>query len=159
MKARRTDGKLIALDRLLLKSIPLAEGWNEFLKRVRQDLSLLGDLRELIICRVAQLNKAPYEWEQHLKVYLAEGGTQEKADAMGDWKNSSLLNKKEKALLALTDESTQNIEVPEAIFQDLKKYFSDQEIVEAVAVVGCYNMVSRFLVALHLNDIQLDEQK
>ncbi|MNJ96751.1 Carboxymuconolactone decarboxylase family protein [compost metagenome] len=159
IKGRRKDGKLIALDRLLLNSFPLAEGWNEYLKRIRSELSLNGELRELLICRIAQLNKAPYEWEQHVGVYLAEGGTEEKASEIMTWQKSRLFNEKEKALLALTDESTRNIEVPDAVFQDLKKHFSDQHIVEAVGVIACYNMVSRFLVALHLEDMTQDNEK
>jgi hypothetical protein len=40
IRARRPDGDLYALDRVLLKSIPLAEGWHEFFRRMRNDYSL-----------------------------------------------------------------------------------------------------------------------
>lgn len=157
IKGRRDQGKLIALDRLLLNSFPLAEGWNEYLRRIRKELSLNGELRELIICRVAQINGAEYEWGQHLVVYLQEGGTQEKADAMANWETSSLFTAADMAILALTDHSTKNIKVPDQVFTDMRAAgFTETHIVEAVAVCACYNMVSRFLVALELENVALD---
>ncbi|PWD18768.1 carboxymuconolactone decarboxylase family protein, partial [Salmonella enterica subsp. enterica serovar Weslaco] len=47
IKARRPGGNLIGIDRVLLKSFPLATGWNELLVRVRQAFSLNLDYREL----------------------------------------------------------------------------------------------------------------
>ncbi|MBI6563355.1 carboxymuconolactone decarboxylase family protein, partial [Pseudomonas synxantha] len=35
MRARRPNGELIGIDRVLLKSFPLAMGWNGLLGRVR----------------------------------------------------------------------------------------------------------------------------
>lgn len=40
IKARRPGGELIGIDRILLKSFPLATGWNELMVRVRQQFSL-----------------------------------------------------------------------------------------------------------------------
>ncbi|MDI6935809.1 carboxymuconolactone decarboxylase family protein, partial [Serratia sp. Se-PFBMAAmG] len=56
IKARRPGGKLIDIDRVLLKSAPLATGWNELMVRVRQEFSLSLEYRELIMLRVAWLN-------------------------------------------------------------------------------------------------------
>ncbi len=44
MQARRPNGELIGIDRVLLKSVPLATGWNELLSRVRADFSPGADL-------------------------------------------------------------------------------------------------------------------
>ncbi|EOC2008708.1 hypothetical protein ACI1JU_005728 [Klebsiella pneumoniae] len=53
IKARRPGGKLIGIDRVLLRSSPLATGWNELMVRVRQQFSLSLEYRELIMLRVA----------------------------------------------------------------------------------------------------------
>ena len=45
---------------------------------------------------------------------------------------------------------TREIEVPDALFDRLRTRFDDRGIVEIVTTVAAYNMVSRFLVALHI---------
>ena len=52
--------------------------------------------------------------------------------------------------LALTDAMTCDIEVPDALFDRIRARFDDRGIVEIVTTVAAYNMVSRFLVALHI---------
>ena len=150
MEGRRPDGELIEIDRVLLRSFPLAKGWNELLGRVRADFSLELDYRELIMLRVAALNGADFEWDVHYPAYLQAGGTDEKCaalkntdDAIGD-----PFNEKERALIALTDQSTERANVDGDVVEKLKNLFGETPTVEAVATVAAYNMVSRFLVAL-----------
>ncbi|WP_432130045.1 carboxymuconolactone decarboxylase family protein [Streptomyces tendae] len=78
MKARRPGGELIGIDRVLLKSFPLATGWNGLLGRVRAEFDLALEYRELIMLRVAVLNRADFEWGVHHPAYLQAGGTEEK---------------------------------------------------------------------------------
>ncbi|WP_368448729.1 carboxymuconolactone decarboxylase family protein [Cobetia amphilecti] len=148
MQARRPNRELIGIDRYLLKSVPLATGWNGLLGRVRKDFALSLEYRELIMCRVAVLNRAEFEWQVHQPAYLEAGGTQEKCDALREEGISSRFNEEERALLALTDQSTRQVEVDGAIIETLKTLFGEQQTAEAVATVAAYNMVSRFLVAL-----------
>ena len=62
---KRRGGKLLALDRMLLHSPPLAAGWNAYLGAVRTQLSLAAKPRELAICGVAALNGAEFEFVHH----------------------------------------------------------------------------------------------
>src|SRR5215469_8520341 len=82
MQARRPNRELIGIDRVLLKSFPLATGWNELLRRVRAEFSLALEYRELIMLRVAVLNDAEFEWNVHYPAYLDAGGTEQKAGAV-----------------------------------------------------------------------------
>ncbi|MFE7331979.1 carboxymuconolactone decarboxylase family protein [Streptomyces sp. NPDC057565] len=149
MKARRPNGELIGIDRVLLKSFPLATGWNGLLGRVRAEFDLALEYRELIMLRVAVLNRADFEWGVHHPAYLQAGGTEEKCEALkGNSAESGLFNEEELALLALTDQSTQQVEVDADVIEKLKRLFGEAKTVEAVATVAAYNMVSRFLVAL-----------
>ena len=52
--------------------------------------------------------------------------------------------------LQLTDAMTRDIEVPDALYAEVRKHFSAQGQIDLVATVSAYNMVSRFLVALHI---------
>lgn len=148
IKARRPGGKLIAIDRVLLKSAPMATGWNELMVRVRQEFSFSLEYRELIMLRVAWLNKAEFEWNVHYPAYLDAGGTAEKAAALEPVSVSSLFNETETLLIRLTDQSTHGVVVDADIIDELKRRLGEKETVEAVATVAAYNMVSRFLVAL-----------
>ncbi|RIA47176.1 carboxymuconolactone decarboxylase family protein [Hephaestia caeni] len=148
MKARRPNRELIGIDRILLKSFPLATGWNGLLGRVRAEFDLDLEYRELIMCRVAALNRAEFEWNVHKPAYLAAGGTEAKCEALRADGIDPLFDEKESALLELTDQSTRNVEVDGQLIDELKSLFGEQQTVEAVATVAAYNMVSRFLVAL-----------
>ena len=148
IKARRPGGKLIDIDRVLLKSAPLATGWNELMVRVRQEFSLSLEYRELIMLRVAWLNKAEFEWNVHYPAYLDAGGTAKKAEALRLSFAPHVFNDTETLLIQLTDQSTRNVVVEENVIGALKSLLSEKETVEAVATVAAYNMVSRFLVAL-----------
>lgn len=148
IKARRPGGKLIDIDRVLLKSTPLATGWNELMVRVRQEFSLSLEYRELIMLRVAWLNKAEFEWNVHYPAYLDAGGTAKKAEALRLSSAPHIFNDTETLFIQLTDQSTRNVVVEENVIGALKSLLGEKETVEAVATVAAYNMVSRFLVAL-----------
>lgn len=148
IKARRPGGQLIGIDRVLLKSAPLATGWNELMVRVRQEFSLSLEYRELIMLRVAWLNNAEFEWNVHYPAYLDAGGTAEKAEALRLSSVPHVFNDTETLLIHLTDQSTRTVVVEESVIEALKSLLGEKETVEAVATVAAYNMVSRFLVAL-----------
>ena len=73
LQARRYPYPLLSLDLSLLHAPPLADGWNSFLGALRTGTSLPASIRELAICRVAALNGAAYEWEQHAPLAQGEG--------------------------------------------------------------------------------------
>lgn len=150
IKVRRPGGNLIGIDRVLLKSFPLATGWNELLRRVRAEFDLPLEYREMIMLRVAALNGAEFEWGVHYPAYLEAGGTQEKAESLRTPAVSRIFDDKESALLQLTDQSTQNVVVNAEVVDKVKALFGEKLTVEAVATVAAYNMVSRFLVALQI---------
>jgi alkylhydroperoxidase family enzyme len=56
------------------------------------------------------------------------------------------------AVLKYTDAMTLDIRVPEDVFANLKKHFSEREVVEITATIAAYNCVSRFLVALDVGE-------
>ena len=152
---KRRGGSLLNLDRMLLNSPAYAVGWNSFLGAVRTGLSLDPQLRELVICAVAVLNRADYELAQHAPEYLASGGTQAQLDALSDFEaalaNTALFSLLERAALAFTREMTLQVKVSDACFDALKTLLPlPQQQVELAGVIAAYNMVSRFLEALQV---------
>jgi alkylhydroperoxidase family enzyme len=152
---QRRGGKLIELDRMLLYSPRLAKGWNSFLGAVRTELDLNANLRELAMCTVAVINRAEYEFTQHQPIYIETGATPEKAAALRDpdaaLANTALFNETERAALGLCIDMTRTVQVNQAHFDACERLLGRQQLVELIATIAAYNMVSRVLVALNVH--------
>ena len=159
VQARRAPNPLLPLDLALLHSFPVADGWNSFIGAIRTRTSLSTVIRELAICRVAVINGALFEWEQHAPL-LTEGGLSDEAlkvvgDAQADLGSElaqKTLSREQRAVVQYTDAMTKTVTVPDGIFAELKACFSDKEVVEITATIAAYNCVSRFLVALDVGE-------
>ena len=157
----RRGGKLIALDKTLLHAPAVANGWNSFLGAIRTQTSLPGSVRELAICRVAVLNKAWYEWDQHRPILEQTGvlsaeaveSLKERATSGGKDVRAGIFDEKHLAVLEYTDAMTLGCIVPEPVFAQLKRFFSEKEVVEITSTIAAYNCVSRFLVALDVGEM------
>src|SRR3546814_7087431 len=98
----------------------------------------------IFIMRVAAINGAPYEADQHAPIALREGMTQAQLDALGEWEASDQFSECERAVLAYTDAMTRQIQVPQPVFHAARQAVgSDKLMVELTATVAAYNMVSR----------------
>ena len=144
-------GGVLHLYQMLLHSPPVASGWLNYLTAIRQQSSLPGGLRELVIMRIAILNGAPYEAEQHAPIALREGVSQVQLDELAEWQQSNSYDATQRAVLAYTDAMTKDIHVSPEVFAAVKAVLTDRLLVELTATVGAYNMVSRFLEALQIH--------
>ena len=154
IRARRS-GKLLNLDRMLLHSPSFASGWNALLGEVRGKLSLPARQHELAICAVAVLTDAEYEYHHHAPEFLKAGGTEEELTALKFLPDGSeklqIISENDRAILQLAYEMTLSIRVSDATFRAAREALnSDQQINELIGVIACYNMVSRYLVALQV---------
>jgi alkylhydroperoxidase family enzyme len=152
IEARR-GGQLLNLDRMLLWSEPLARSWNVFLRTLRQELSLAPKLRELAICVVARVTGVDYEFHHHAPEFEKAGGSAAQVDALRDpdaAAASPLFDALEQNVIRYALASTRDVGVPDALCDTLTRWLSSTEFVELAAVVAGYNMVARFLLALHV---------
>ncbi|KAL4768853.1 AhpD-like protein [Aspergillus nidulans var. acristatus] len=159
VQARRAPNGLLPLDRALLHSFPVADGWNAFLGAIRQRTSLSPVIRELVISRVAIVNGALFEWEQHSPLLsqagLSDAALQVVKDADSDIAakvSEGVLTAAEGAVLTYTDAMTKTVTVPDEVFEAVKERFNEREVVEITATAAAYNCVSRFLVALDVGE-------
>ena len=154
VRARR-GGELLELDRLLLYSPPLAEGWNHMLGNIRTKLSVEMKLRELAMCVVALVNDADYEFYHHAPLWRQSGATEAQLAAIHDLQramnDTALFDELERATIRLSVEMTRDIRVSDDAFETCRRCLGEQRLVELVSVVAAYNMVSRFLVAFNLH--------
>jgi alkylhydroperoxidase family enzyme len=104
------------------------------------------------VIRVAIVNDVEYVQRAHGPAYaLKEGLTPEQVSAIANWEPSKLFSAQQRALLAYTDAMTREIDVPDTVFADLRKFFSQRQIVELTMLIGAYNMLTRFLKALQVD--------
>jgi alkylhydroperoxidase family enzyme len=150
-------GSVLHLYGMLLHSPPLAEGWLDFMTQVRQHLALDGALRELAIMQIAHRNGAPYEAEQHAPIARLQGLTQAQLEALPEWEASAAFDPAQRATLRLTDAMTRDIHVPAELMREVRAHLDDRRVVELVATIASYNMVSRFLEALQIRSDDLRE--
>jgi 4-carboxymuconolactone decarboxylase len=148
----RRGGRLRPLDEMLLHSPHLADGWNSLLGAIRSRCTLADHVRELIIMRIAVLNRADYEWGAHHAVALGAGisPTQLAALRLPSAPTDPVFSPVQHRVLTYTDAMTTDIQVRETVFDGLRADFSVPELVEITATIAAYNMVSRFLVALEV---------
>jgi alkylhydroperoxidase family enzyme len=151
IRARRSGGALLNLDRMLLHSPAFARAWNGLFGAIRGQLAVPARLRELAILQVAVQNRADYEWAHHEPDFLAAGGTRAQLAALADVPaaraNAELFDEAERATIALTDEMTRSIQVSDATMQRIRAALPVDQVVELIGTNAAYNMASRFLVA------------
>ena len=145
-------GGLLNVYKLLLHSPPLAATWLEHVNAVRWKTQIEGRLREIVIIRIAVLNRIDYVIQQHVPALaLADGVTLAECDALRDWRASEFFSEKERAALAYTDAMTRDVSVPDAVFTDVHKHFNERELVELTVLIGTYNMHNRVMQALAID--------
>jgi len=148
-------GKLHVFYKALLHTPSLASAWFEFNNAVRFQTGLGDRVRELVIMRVSALTGCDYVWSVHESTYAAAAGlTPREVGALRDWRKSGVYGEKESALLAYVDAVTRDVAVPDAVFDVMRKHYSEREILELTVLTGAYNMQARLLCAL---DIQPDK--
>ena len=153
VKAER--GKLINLYRVLMNSPAVAAGWLDFNTVVRYKTSLDAALREMIILRVSLLNGAEYQAKIHGASHALHAGlTADQIAALSQWQDSTLFSPAQRAALAWTDAMTRQIDVPDALYDDLKQHFNDQAVTEITVLAGAYNMHTRVARALRIEPEQ-----
>ncbi len=148
---QRRGGALSNLDRLLLNSPVLAEAWNGFLGTIRQRLSLSPKVREIVMCTVAVINKAEYEFHHHVREFEKAGGTAEQIAAMHDVVSAAadarLFDAQERMAFQLSLEMTRDVQPGAQTLALARSLFTTEALVELIATIAAYNMVSRVVVA------------
>lgn len=143
-------GRISELYQVLLNSPSIAHGWEQMLSAVRNRSSISADVRELCILRVAVLNNADYEFNAHEPIAREAGVSQALIDAVRRADIPANCTEIQRVALLLTDAMTRDVHVPDSLFAKVKKHFDAQGQIDLIATIAAYNMVSRFLTALHI---------
>lgn len=152
-KARdQRGGVLLNLYRMLLHSPVVADAWLGLGTAIRYRTGI-GDLhRELSICLIALLTDCEYEWVQHAVLAEEAGATAEQLADLLAWETSPHFDEGDRVVLRYVERAALGRPMHDDEFERLAAIMSDETILELTALVGYYTGLSRFLVALGVDD-------
>ena len=111
--------------------------------------ALSHQLRELIKIRTSQINKCAYCLEMHTKEARSIGETEQRIYALSAWEESPLFTVEERVVLKLTEEVTEISKhgVRDETFENLKKYYNENQIAQMIIAIGQINFWNRIAVS------------
>lgn len=146
---RRWQGApVLHLYRLLGWAPGLVGPWLEFAQAMRFRVSAAPALRELMIVRSGQLLDAAYEWKHHWVAAVEAGVGLEKLHALPSWKACSLFDERERAVLALADDTAIGSGATDETMRTLAALFPTEQVIELVTIAGFYAGVARIVNSL-----------
>lgn len=147
----RRGGWLSTLDRVLLHSRPLANGWNVFYGAIRDEMVVSARLRELAILRVAHLNGSHHNWWHHEAIAKQAGFTDTEIESVRSWVDADCYDALDRAVLAYTDAVTNDVRVTDEVLGAVRERVSTRELVELTAIIASFSCANRVLVALGID--------
>jgi AhpD family alkylhydroperoxidase len=105
-------------------------------------------LLNLIYYRVSQLNGCSFCLDMHSKDLRAAGETEQRLYVLDGWREAPFYSPRERAAFAWAESLTrlQGI-VPDAIYEEARKQFSEQELIDLTLAVITINSYNRFNLA------------
>ncbi len=142
----------LSVFRVLLKHPDLAKSVVQLLTTLLFTGNQLDKrLRELLIMRIGWATGAVYEWTQHWRVAKDLEIPDEDLLAVRDWKNSTILDETDKAVLQATDDAIEEGFITDTNWQKIKKMIPDEaQQIELVIAIGNWSLFSQLLKSLHI---------
>ena len=137
-------------------------GGIEALQKVEAYLAQCGlDHRLLVLIkmRASQINGCAYCLHMHSEEARKLGETDERMLLLDAWHESALYSERERAALGWAEALTRVAEThaPDAVFEEVRRNFSDKELVDlstAIAMINAWNRLSIGFRAEHPSDVR-----
>jgi len=109
-------------------------------------------LQDLIHFRVSQINGCAYCLDMHSKDLRAEGETEQRLYMLEAWRESPFYTERERAALAWAEAVTKITEghVPDEVYQQARKQFSEEELIDLTMVIVTINCYNRLNIAFRI---------
>ena len=119
---------------------------------VRKQSKLEPALIELVKIRASQINGCAYCIDMHSKDARAEGETEQRIYALSAWQETPFFTDRERAALALTEAVTLVGEdhVPDAVYENARKSFSEEELVNLTLAIITINGWNRIAITFRM---------
>ena len=124
------------------------------LDSVLQTGGLEQSLVELVKIRASQINGCAYCLHLHTRDARAGGESEARLYLLDAWRDSPLYTDRERAALAWTEAVTlvAQTHVPDAVYDDARNYFDDEELVQLtlrVATINVWNRIATSFRSVH----------
>ena len=113
--------------------------------------SSLGEkLIHLVKMRASQINGCAYCLDMHSIDARAAGETEQRLYTLDAWHETPFFTDRERAAFAWTEAVTNisQTHAPDSVYEDLKKYFNEKEIVDLTLAVGMINLWNRLAISM-----------
>ena len=119
---------------------------------VRKASKLEPSLIELVKMRASQVNGCAYCIDMHSKDARVGGETEQRLYALSAWRETPFFTDRERAALAWTEAVTLITEghVSDAVYEEAKQRFSDEELVNLTLVVITINGWNRIAIPFRM---------
>jgi alkylhydroperoxidase family enzyme len=115
---------------------------------IRNDAVVPRVDRELIILRATQLAHGDYQFGEHRPIGISCGIPAALIDGLAQWRDSTVYNERQRAILAYADGMVSAAGVDDKTFAEMKRFFSPREIVELTMTAAYYSGSSQITRAL-----------
>ena len=119
------------------------------LSRYAEECDLEPLLLELVRMRASQINGCAYCLDMHSKDARALGESEQRLYALNAWRETPFYSPRERAALLWTEELTliSQGHVPDAVYEEARQHFSEQELVALTWAVITINSWNRLAVS------------
>ncbi len=106
-------------------------------------------LLDLIYFRVSQINGCAYCLDMHSKDLRALGETEQRLYVLDAWREAPFYTQRERAALAWAEAVTKITDgnVPDAVYEEVRKHFTEAELVDLTMAVLNINNYNRINIA------------
>lgn len=107
-------------------------------------------LVHLVKMRASQINGCAYCLDMHSLDARAEGESEQRLYTLDAWRETPFFTDRERAAFAWTEALTliSHTHAPDDVYDEVKKQFSEKEIVDLTFVIGTINLWNRLAISL-----------
>lgn len=142
--------------RTLAHHVDLYNRWSPLGQVLLNGTSISPRHRELAMLRMGWLCQSPYEWSQHARIAKASAGVSEaEIRAIAEAPDGAMWSDIDRAVMRMADELRYDAMISDATWAELRRVYSDKQVMELLFTAAQYQLVS---MALNTLGIQVEPQ-
>ena len=154
LKLAHPSGRVVNINTTLANHPKLEERWLPWATYIFAESTLPPREREILILRIGWLCRSEYEFGQHTLFAKSAGLTDKEIRRITEGPKAPGWDPFDATLLQAVDELHADAFLTDATWNALARRYNKQQLIDVVATVGQYNLVSMFLNSF---GVQLDE--
>lgn len=144
-------GSVPNLIRALARDPDVLQSLLPFLRRIFGVSRLSPDLKAIVMLHVSKANYCPYCYRDHAPTLAQLGYSPEQIEALGEaLPTEELYGEVERAVIRLADEVTRFVGASKRTFDEAKRHFTEEQMVELTALAAACNMITRLVMTLEV---------